>query len=82
MIANVSYSASHLASWGRPTLVAVAERDSIVPARFGTALYEALRGPKRLAVVKAADHNDWFERLDERWWREATSFLLGESVLP
>ncbi len=57
-------------------------RTVVVPARFGTALYEALRGPKRLAVVKAADHNDWFERLDERWWREATSFLLGESVLP
>ena len=75
-------SASHLASWGRPTLVAVAERDSIVPARFGTALYEALRGPKRLALVMAADHNDWFERLDDAWWREATSFLLAESGPP
>ena len=75
-------STSHLASLDRPIWVAVAERDSIVPARFGTALYAALRGPKRIAVVQAADHNDWFERLDDRWWREATSFLLGESVLP
>ena len=74
-------SASHLASFGRPILVAVAERDSIVPARFGSALYEALRGPKRLAVVKAADHNDWFDRLDDRWWREATSFLLGHQAM-
>ena len=74
-------SASHLASFGRPILVAVAERDSIVPARFGSALYEALRGPKRLAVLKAADHNDWFDRLDDRWWLEATSFLLGHQAM-
>ena len=75
-------SATHLASFGRPILVAVAERDSIVPARFGAALYEALPEPKRLAVVKAADHNDWLEHVDDRWWRKATSFLLGESVSP
>lgn len=75
-------SAAHLASYGRPILVAVAERDRIVPARFGAALYDALGHPKRLAVVAAAGHNDWAEQLDDRWWREATSFLLGESVSP
>jgi len=32
----------HLAKFDRPVVVAVAERDSIVPARFGTALYAAL----------------------------------------
>lgn len=73
-------SASHLASFGRPILVAVAERDSIVPARFGTALYQALPDPKRLVVVKGAEHNDWVLRIDDAWWRTATSFLLGESV--
>ncbi|MDQ2961637.1 MAG: lysophospholipase [Pseudomonadota bacterium] len=72
-------SVAHLASFGRPILVAVAERDSIVPARFGTALYEALSDPKRLNVLKAAEHNDWIARVDDTWWREATRFLLGES---
>ena len=72
-------SVTHLASFGRPILVAVAERDSIVPARFGTALYESLADPKRLTVLKAAEHNDWPARVDDAWWREATSFLLGES---
>jgi pimeloyl-ACP methyl ester carboxylesterase len=75
-------SATHLASFGRPILVAVAARDSIVPARFGTALYEALPDPKRLAVVEAADHNDWVGHIDDAWWRKAMSFLLGESVSP
>jgi pimeloyl-ACP methyl ester carboxylesterase len=75
-------SAAHLASFGRPIFVAVAARDSIVPARFGTALYEALPGPKRLAVVAAAEHNDWVEHVDAAWWRKATEFLLGEAVSP
>jgi fermentation-respiration switch protein FrsA (DUF1100 family) len=72
-------SAAHLASFGRPVLVVVAERDSIVPARFGAALYEALAGPKRLTVVTAAEHNDWVGRVDDTWWREAIYFLLSES---
>lgn len=72
-------SVAHLASFGRPILVAVAERDSIVPARFGTALYESLSDPRRLTVLKAAEHNDWVARVDDTWWREAVTFLLGES---
>ena len=72
-------SATHLASFGHPVLVVVAERDSVVPARYGAALYEALTDPKRLTVVKAAEHNDWVGRVDDTWWREAISFLLSES---
>lgn len=68
-------TASHLASFDPPVLVAVAERDSIVPARFGTALYNALGGRRKLMVVKAGDHNDWTGHVDEGWWREAIGFL-------
>ena len=75
-------SATHLASFGRPILVAVAERDRIVPARFGAALYKMLPDPKRLVVVADAGHNDWVEHIDDTWWREATSFLLGASAAP
>jgi fermentation-respiration switch protein FrsA (DUF1100 family) len=70
---------NHLASFDRPVLVAVAERDNIVPARFGVALYEALGDPKRLMVLKAVGHNDWAARVDDTWWREAITLLLGES---
>jgi len=72
-------SVAHLASLGRRVLVVVAERDSIVPARFGSALYHALPEPKRLTLVKAADHNDWLGRVDDAWWRNAIAYLLGES---
>lgn len=69
-------SIRNLASFDRPVLVALAERDSIVPVRFGIALYESLSAPKRLKVVSGAEHNDWIERVDENWWREAIQFLL------
>ena len=68
-----------LAKFDRPVVIAVAERDTIVPARFGTALHDALGGPKRLIVVKASDHNDWPDRVDAHWWRDAISFALGEA---
>ncbi|CAB3787856.1 hypothetical protein LMG28614_02593 [Paraburkholderia ultramafica] len=72
-------SVTHLASFGRPVLVVVAQRDSIVPARFGEALYNSLAEPRRLMVVNAAEHNDWIGRVDETWWREAIGFLLAPS---
>ncbi|RQS68714.1 alpha/beta hydrolase [Burkholderia sp. Bp8963] len=70
-------SVEHLASFGRPVVVAVAERDSIVPARFGEALYDGLGDPKRLLVVKAAEHNDWIGFVDDAWWQDALGFLLA-----
>jgi pimeloyl-ACP methyl ester carboxylesterase len=72
-------SVAHLATFDRPVAVAVAERDDIVPARFGVALYATLASPKRLTTFKAAGHNDWTARVESGWWRETTSFLLGES---
>jgi uncharacterized protein len=69
-------SAAHLADFGRPVLVALAERDAIVPARFGRALYDTLPQPKRLVSVEAAGHNDWLQRVDRGWWQRALDFLL------
>jgi uncharacterized protein len=74
-------SIAHLARFDRPVLVALAEQDSIVPARFGAALYQSLSAPKRLEIVRGAGHNDWIERVDENWWREAIRFLLGASAV-
>lgn len=78
-------SVANLAAFDRPVLVVVAERDRIVPARFGRALYDALAMRRQLRIVEGADHNDWFNRVDEEWWRQALAFLLesgGEAVAP
>ena len=69
-------SVAKLAGFGRPVMVAVAERDTIVPARFGAALHASLGEPRRLAVIAGAGHNDWIGHVDAGWWRDALDFLL------
>jgi len=69
-------SAENLRAFEGPVLVALAERDRIVPARFGRALYESLTGPKQMTIVSGADHDDWHDRVDFGWWRAAIDFAL------
>jgi pimeloyl-ACP methyl ester carboxylesterase len=71
-------SVSSLEDFDRPVVVAVAERDSIVPPRFGMSLHSSLRGPKRLMIFDGSDHNDWLGRVDATWWRSATAFAFQE----
>jgi uncharacterized protein len=69
-------SAEHLASFGRPVLVVVAERDDIVPARYGQALYQGLDAPSELRALPRAGHNDWWSFVDPGWWQRAVDWLL------
>lgn len=76
---------TNLAGFSRPVAVVLAERDSIVPVRFGQRLYESLSAPKRLKIVRGADHNDWSLRVDSKGWREIIEFLTsshGNEVKP
>ena len=67
------------ASAGR-WLVVVAERDDIVPARFGTgAVRRAWPSRKRLLVLPGAGHNDWPARVDAAWWQQVVDFLLARA---
>jgi len=65
-------TAARLARFERPVVVIAAEQDSIVPARFGSALHDALGGPKHLMQIEDAGPNDWPGRVDAAWWRMAT----------
>jgi pimeloyl-ACP methyl ester carboxylesterase len=75
-------SAAHLAAFERPVAVLVAERDDIVPARFGMALHEALASTKRLWVLPGAGHNDWPAHVDGALWQQMIHFLLGQAPRP
>lgn len=69
-------SVEALRAYARPVVVAVAEHDTIVPARFGIALHDALDAPKRLMVIPQGGHNDWPGRVDRQWWWQAVDFAL------
>jgi hypothetical protein len=61
-----------------PLLVLHGERDEIVPALHGEALFHAAPGPKRLEVFPGAGHNDLIARAGPEWanaiatWARAT----------
>jgi uncharacterized protein len=50
-----------------PLLVLHGERDAIVPALHGEALYEAATCPKRLEILPGVGHNDLIARAGARW---------------
>ena len=69
-------SVGNLRDFAQPTMVVVAERDDIVPARFGVVLYEGLTAPRNLISISRVGHNDWSDAVDALWWRNALAFLL------
>jgi uncharacterized protein len=69
-------SVTHVADARIPVAITVAELDAVVPARYGRALYDGLRAPRRLWVVPGAGHNDWMDRVDARWWVDVVDYLL------
>jgi uncharacterized protein len=67
--------ASWLADYRGPVKVVVAERDEIIPPRFGRRLYDRYPGPKDLQIVADAGHNEIAEQSPE-WWREVLAFWV------
>lgn len=61
-----------------PVAVVVAEKDEIVPKKFGLSLYESIPGKKRLWIFPHSGHNDWPASPKEKWWKEVMDFLAQE----
>jgi hypothetical protein len=70
-------SVGNLAGFRGRVAVVVAVRDSIVPAKFGRALFANLPEPKRLWTIPDAEHNDWQGHVDVAWWESVLEFLYG-----
>lgn len=73
-------SIANLSGRRSPVAVVVAERDSIVPARFGKNLHDMIPGPKRLWQIPAAEHNDWMAHVPTSWWEDVVGFLLAPAA--
>lgn len=68
-----------LISYRGRAAVLVAERDSVVPRKFGEILHRDLSCEKRLWIIPGADHNSIPYHPAAPWWREAIMFCVGES---
>lgn len=72
-------SAEWLRGYDGPLAVVLAERDEVVPARFGRALYDGYAGPKRLWTQPEATHNAMDYNPSGPWWREMAEFLRSSA---
>ena len=66
-IPNDPLSAALDFNWGRdvPTLYLVAERDTLLPLHGMHELFEKTRAPRRMVVLKNADHMHFCDRIEE-----------------
>ncbi len=72
-------SAEALRDYGGPVVFVIAERDEVVPARFGRALYEGYAGPKRIYEQADRTHNTLDLDPASPWWNAAMRFILEEA---
>jgi pimeloyl-ACP methyl ester carboxylesterase len=61
-----------------PVKFVLAERDEIIPPKFGQRLFDSYAGPKRLEILTGAGHNDVAEQPPE-WWREVFNFWQAKT---
>lgn len=67
------HPAAWLAHYDGPVKIVLAEADSIIPAKFGQRLFDHYSGPKTLAVIAGAGHND-IAAQNPGWWSEVFRF--------
>lgn len=65
--------AAWLTDFRGPVKVVIAERDEIIPPRFGRRLYDSYNGLKELTIIPGAGHNDIAEQSLE-WWQDVLLF--------
>lgn len=66
--------AEWLKDYRGPVKMVLAERDQIIPPKFGQRLFDSYAGPKQMQIVPKAAHNEVAEQSTE-WWRETFNFL-------
>ena len=72
--------AAWLNNYRGPIKFVLAERDEVIPKKFGQRLFDSYDGPKALQIIPNAGHDGATEQLPE-WWQDVFSFL-GNSIHP
>ena len=66
--------AAWLKDYRGPIKFVLAERDQVIPIKFGQRLVDSYAGPKVLQIIPNAGHDDVGEQSPE-WWREVFRFI-------
>jgi pimeloyl-ACP methyl ester carboxylesterase len=66
--------AAWLKDYRGPIKFVLAERDQVIPMKFGQRLVDSYAGPKVLQIIPNAGHDDVGEQSPE-WWREVFNYL-------
>lgn len=72
--------AAWMKDYNGPVKFVLAERDEVIPKKFGQRLFDSYDGPKALQIIPNAGHDGATEQLPE-WWQDVFSFL-GNSIHP
>ncbi len=65
--------AEWLKDYRGPIKIVLAERDTIIPTRFGQRLHDRLLGPKSLEIIPGVGHNDIAAQSAD-WWKSVLGF--------
>ncbi|MEP6664720.1 MAG: alpha/beta hydrolase [Verrucomicrobiota bacterium] len=57
----------------------LAEKDVVIPRRFGQRLAESFQGKKRVEIISGAGHNE-VQAQSPEWWKETFSFLAQKEI--
>lgn len=67
-----------LKEYSGPVAILLAGNDFIVPTRFGQALFDGYKGPKKLWIQPSAGHNSLDFNPQLPLWKEAAHFLMTQ----
>lgn len=65
--------AAWMKNYRGPVGFMLAEKDEIIPSKFGLRLHDGYAGPKMLEIASGAGHNDVSEQSSE-WWKKVFAF--------
>ncbi|VEP11469.1 conserved hypothetical protein [Hyella patelloides LEGE 07179] len=68
-------SLNNLKSFKGKVAILIAEKDEVIPPKFGLNLYESVESKKKLWIFENAGHNSFPLNYQETWWQEVIDFL-------
>jgi len=72
-------SVKNLQSFNASVAVVIAGHDHVIPPEHANSLYNSIPTRKSRFTLESAGHNNWLNFVDDIWWEELISFLLGNT---